>query len=511
MSQVPTLAAHNLLTSRLMQTQKNVYDLQTQLSTKQKSQTYTGIASDSLRLINIENQASRTQAFITANTVANTRLTAMNDSVSSARDSLKTFRDDLSQYLGRDLTTMSDEEINNFKDLQQRAFNTMKDVEDYFDTKLDGQYLFAGGKADTVPVQIPYTSLDGFQQVYDGNTVTAPESRFAHMNNTQVTSAQTGDLTFANGTSTITAASADAFNLQHYTAADTGAVTFTAASGTIAATTPGAFSNVQSGMMIQVGGSGVAGDDRFYTVKSVSADGRTLTLDPSIAADGVGAAGTEITVPSVQPGPITITGSDNNARTYTVTGISMDGTTLTVNPPPANEALTAPHTVQISNDIYYKGGETVVQHRVDETRTVEFGINAKDGAVEKAFRALGIVCQGMPTDGSGNVDGVELTRRLNQALGTITDAIDHSAGNTTENGQDFGRLENLLASNQIVLSNAMDRQKTQVSFYQTRAGEMENADITQVAVQINDEANALQYSYAAMSMVNDLSLLNYLS
>lgn len=510
MSQVPTLAAHNLLTSRLMQTQKNVYDLQTQLSTKQKSQDYTGIASDSLRLINIENQASRTQAFITANTVANTRLTAMNNSVTSARESLKTFRDDLSKYLGRDLTTMSDEEINNFKDLQQRAFNTMKDVEDYFDTKLDGQYLFAGGKADTVPVEVPYTSLSGFQSVYDGTTVTAPESRFAHMNNTQVTSADTGNLAFSSA-GTITATSADAFNLQHYAAAQTGTVTFTAASGTIGATTAGAFANVEAGMTIQVGGSGVAGDDRFYTVKSVSADGKTLTVDPPIAADGVGAAGTEITVPSIQPGPITVTGSDNNARTYTVTGISMDGKTLTVNPPPVNETLTAPHAVQISNDIYYKGGETVVQHRVDETRSVEFGINAKDGAVEKAFRALGIVCQGMPEDGSGNIDGVELTRRLNKALGVITDAIDHSAGNTAENGQDFGRLENLLASNQIVLSNAMDRQKTQVSFYQTRAGEMENADITQVAVQINDEANALQYSYAAMSMVNNLSLLNYLS
>lgn len=510
MSQVPTLAAHNLLTSRLMQTQKNVYDLQTQLSTKQKSQDYTGIASDSLRLINIENQASRTQAFITANTVANTRLTAMNNSVSSARESLKTFRDDLSKYLGRDLTSMTDEEINNFKDLQQRAFNTMKDVEDYFDTKLDGQYLFAGGKADTVPVTVPYTSLEGFQKVYDGNTVTAPESRFAHMNNTQVTSAQTGNLAFSNA-GTITAASADAFNLQHYDAADTGTVTFAAASDTIAATTAGAFSNVQAGMTIQVGGSGNAANDRFYTVKSVSADGRTLTVDPSVAADATGAAGTEITVPSVQLGPVTVAGSDNNSRTYTVTGVSMDGRTLTVNPPPVNEALTAPHSVQISNDIYYKGGETVVQHRVDETRTVEFGINAKDGAVEKAFRALGIVCQGMPTDGSGEVDGVELSRRLNQALSVITDAIDHSTANPGENTQDFGRLENLLASNQIVMSNAMDRQKTQLSFYKTRAGEMENADITQVAVQINDEANALQYSYAAMSMVNELSLLNYLS
>ena len=80
--------------------------------------------------------------------------------------------------------------------LQERAFAVMKDIEDYFDIKLDGQYLFSGGKADTVPVQIPYDSLQAFQAVYDGDTVTAPESRFAHMNNTQVTAADTGALTF---------------------------------------------------------------------------------------------------------------------------------------------------------------------------------------------------------------------------------------------------------------------------------------------------------------------------
>ena len=260
-------------------------------------------------------------------------------------------------------------------------------------------------------------------------------------------------------------------------------------------------------MMIQIGGS--TANDRFYTVTGVSSDGTTLTVEPPPADETV-AAGLDITVPSIQPGPMTVTGSDQNSRTYTVTGVSIDGTTLTVTPAPGNETLAAGHKVQLSNDIYYKGGETVVEHRVDETRSVEFGINAKDGAVEKAFRALAMVCQGMPTDGSGNIDGTELRRRLDQALTIAGDAIDHATANSGESTQDFGRIENLLASNQVVLSNALDRQKTQLSFLQTRAGEIENADVTEVAVKINDEANALQYSYAAMSMVSDLSLLNYL-
>lgn len=507
MTRVPTLAAHTLMASRLMQTQSNVYDLQTQLSTKKKSQTYSGIAAGAARLVNFETQANRTQAFLTTNTVANAKLGAMSTAVDGARKSLISFRDDLNRFLSTDITDMSDDEINNFKDLQQRAFNTLKDMEDYFDIKIDGQYLFAGGKSDTVPVSVPYGSLSSFQAVYDGNTVTAPESRFAHMNNTQVTAGQTGTLAFNPG-GTIVAGNADAFNLQHHTSAGMGSVTFDSASGTIGATTAGAFSTVERGMMIQVGGS--TGNDRFYTVTGVSADGRTLTVAPPPGADETVAAGLDVTVPSVQPGPLTVTGSNVNSRTYTVTGVSIDGTTLTVTPPPAAEALGATHGVQLANDIYYKGGETVVQHRVDEVRSVEFGINAKDGAVEKALRALGIVCQGTPSDGAGGIDGVELKRRLDTALGIVNDAIDHSVARTGESTRDFGRLENLLASNQTVLASALTRQKTQISFLQTRAGEIEDADVTAVAVQINAEANALQYSYAAMSMVSDLSLLSFL-
>lgn len=507
MTRVPTLAAHNLMASRLMQTQTNIYDLQTQLSTKKKSQDYTGIAADTSRLINFETQSSRTQAFLTTNTVANTKLSAMSTAVDGARSSLISFRDDLSRFLATDTSTLSDEELNNFKDLQQRAFNTMKDMQEYFDIKIDGQYLFAGGKTDSLPVSVPYGSLEAYQAVYDGNTVTAPESRFSHMNNTQVTAAQTGTLTF-NAGGTIVAGSADAFNLQHYDSAGIGATTFDSAQGTISAANPAAFGNVTAGMTIQVGGS--TGNDRFYTVTGVSSDGTTLTVAPPPAANETVAAGLDVTVPSVQPGPITVTGTNGNDRTYTVTGVSIDGTTLTVTPPPAAEALGTTHKAQISNDIYYKGGETVVQHRVDDSRSIELGINAKDGAVEKALRALGIVCQGAPDDGAGGVDGAELQRRLNVALGVVNDAIDHSTARPNESTQDFGRLENLLASNQVVLSNALDRQKTQLSFLQTRAGEIENADVTEVAVKINDEATALQYSYAAMSMVSDLSLLSFL-
>jgi flagellin-like hook-associated protein FlgL len=160
MTRVPTLAAHSLMSARLMGTQSKIYDLQTQLTTEKKSQTYSGISSDALRLINFENESTRTSTYITNNTVANARLSAMNESVSGARKSLVTFRDDLSNFLSKDITTLSSDEISDFEDLQARAFNFMKDMEDYFDIKLDGQYLFSGGKSGVPPVDTGFDSLE---------------------------------------------------------------------------------------------------------------------------------------------------------------------------------------------------------------------------------------------------------------------------------------------------------------------------------------------------------------
>ncbi|WP_337995989.1 flagellin [Oleispirillum naphthae] len=509
MTRVPTLAAHSLMSARLMSTQSRIYDLQTQLSTEKKSQTYSGIASDALRLVSFENISALNQTYITNNTVANTRLSAMSSSVDGARASLINFRDDLSSYLNHDLTNMDDEELTNLKGLQDRAFNILKDIESYFDIKLGDQYLFSGGRNDVLPISIPFDSVEDFQAVYDGNDITAPESRFAHMNDTLITSGDTGTLTFNNGAGTITAGTAGAFNLQTYTNAATGPLTLDATNGTLTAGTAGAFANVEAGMTIQLSGS--TADDRFYTVSGVSADGSTLTLAPGLTTDETLAAGATVSVPAIQPGQITVSGTNTNNRTFTVTGISADGRTLTVEPPPVTEAVAATGNAALSNDIYYKGGETVVEHRVSDSRSIELGVNAKNGAIEKAIRAIGMVIQGLPTDSvTGEIDGEELTRRLNEALSIASDAVQHEVGNTAENGQDFSRLENLLASNQVVLKNALTSQQTYSTFLATRMSDMEDADTTEVATMINDQSTALQISYAAMSMINQLSLLNYM-
>ncbi|MBT6406512.1 MAG: hypothetical protein HOK06_02825, partial [Rhodospirillaceae bacterium] len=55
MSRIADLAASNALIGYILNTQSRLHDLETQVSTEKKSQTYSGIANESQHLINIEN------------------------------------------------------------------------------------------------------------------------------------------------------------------------------------------------------------------------------------------------------------------------------------------------------------------------------------------------------------------------------------------------------------------------------------------------------------------------
>jgi len=67
MTRIATLAQHNLTQSQILQAQKRVQDLQTQLSSGQKARRYSGIALDSAKLVNLESARSRTDQYLSGN------------------------------------------------------------------------------------------------------------------------------------------------------------------------------------------------------------------------------------------------------------------------------------------------------------------------------------------------------------------------------------------------------------------------------------------------------------
>ncbi|SDH85637.1 flagellin [Roseospirillum parvum] len=428
-SRVATANSRMTLVSRMLEVQARVQETQKQISTEKKSLDYKGIANDSYRLVSMENERTMFQRYQASNEIAQTNLAAMANSVESAEDTLREFRGLLSVFSQRDLSNFDGEDEAALEDLQQDAFETMQALEFFMDLKVDGKYLFSGGKSDTPPIELGFQTVDEFQEYFDGTDVTYPETRAAHLAEVSLSDTDTGNLTFAAGPP-----------------------------GTIAATNPGSLSDLPVGAVIEV------------------------------------------------------TGSGSNNRSFTVT--ANNGTTLEVSPPPTAEGPVGGVSID-TRDTYYNGDELEMRHRVDTQRSITLGINAKDAAIEKAIRGLGIVAQGVPQltnptpPPATTVDTATLVQRIEQGLDLLNDALEHPIDSTEEKG-DFQRLARQIGSNQVTLNNAIDEQKTYVSFLEVRIIDIENVDITEAATRLNDDLLSLDISMATLARISQLSLNNYL-
>ncbi|MGB1026316.1 MAG: flagellin, partial [Rhodospirillaceae bacterium] len=233
----------------------------------------------------------------------------------------------------------------------------------------------------------------------------------------------------------------------------------------------------------------------------VSTDGRTITLndDPTLTTDETITGNWTVSELNFPLGPIEVTGAGANNQTYTVTDIALDGNTLTVSPAP-NLTAAGVADVTIEPQSYYQGDGLIYQHRVDDNRSIELGITAKDPAFEKAIRGMGIIAQG---------DLANNTQRIQEALDLLNDALDHNS-NSAELSSDLESLAETIGYNQVTLNRAITDGQDYSSFLRTRAGEIEDADITEAVVRLQDDAQALEVSYQAFARITQLSLNNFI-
>ncbi|MDX2223525.1 MAG: hypothetical protein SFV21_12295 [Rhodospirillaceae bacterium] len=535
-TRIATFANQQALIQRMLDVQKRVFDGQTQVGTEKKSQDYLGIASDSFRLINIENEKNRIDRFINNNTSAETNLKAMSTAITSMDDGVRKFRNLLIEFTGRDLRDQSPQDVSAVTDLQERAFALLNDMEFFLNLKIDGKYLFGGGKTSVPPVNVPYDNVAQFQADYDGIDVTYPTTRAAQLadaafNNVAVTGYT--QLTYGTPAVNISQVDAAAGNFQTALIGDAsfGSLTFAngATDGTITSNIPGAFSNLEVGQTFLLNGSaaaqgGTLDNNGVYTITSISGDGTTITVDQTFTNAGTEAAGTGVQMRLVPPNgtTINISGStQNNNGAYTVrwptnaelstapfnggAGFALnggapdvvDGDVIFISGQVLNVAA---ETVNFATRPYYRGDRLEVEHRVSETRTIKFGVNGLDPAFEKAIRALGQVIQG---------DLINNQQRAVDALALVNDAIEHSPLSTEKPG-DLQDVLNRLGINQKVIADAKEDQKQFAAFLDIRQIGIENVDPTEAAVKLNDDVRALNVSFATLAKIQQLSLVNFL-
>jgi flagellar hook-associated protein 3 FlgL len=520
-TRISTSASNQVLIDRMIGLQQNVNNSQAQLSTGFKSQDFLGIASDTFQLLNVENEKSRLQRYVNNNSRTSTTLEAQQIAAQGIDDTARMIRSALLEFQGRDLSAQNPENISAVADLQGKVFNAFSQVQYFLSQKIDGKYIFGGALSDKPPFSLPYNSLQDFQNFYDGQTAVFPSSRVANLIDISFPNIDVTYSTPASPLDTrtqVTASTPDAFVTQTIDQTATSNLIFSNVNGNgkITAATPAAFQSLQIGQTILIGNTS-SSNNGVYTITSVSPDGNSITLDQPVtdAVEDV-SQGVQIKLAVPNGTTLALSGSTaGNNGAYTViwptnadliaagldpnNGDIIGGDVLfTQRPIPVTGA---PETISLESKAFLTGTSLGTTQRISDTQSINMNVTGLDPAFEKVVRALGILAQG---------DLINNPERVTQALAVMNDAIEHSSLQPTEAPSDLQSVQDRIAINIKTLAEAKDVQTQFMAFLEGRQNEIEKADPTEAAVRLQTDSRTLQISYASISKITQLSLLNYI-
>lgn len=298
-------------------------------------------------------------------------------------------------------------------------------------------------------------------------------------------------------------------------ALQTGDIGFYAKDNAMKAAVKGAFSSYKTGDTLVV--QGADGNDRMYIVKSVSADGRTVSFDDStpVAEDMNITNGKQITdgkgitIGKSYPVGATVdlgkTSGAYNGK-YTVTGVSDDGKTLTVKtkdfPEYGDEETFA--TADVATYSYYDGGYLKTTYRVSETSAFSNDITAASSAFEKLFRAMGEIAQGNLLD-ADNPESAHA--RVSDALNILDASLN---ANSKEKNGDITSIQYSVISKLDLVKTTIESQTASKESLTTYINNMTQVDKTEAVTYLLQAKQDLEVSYFVLSAINRLSLLQYL-
>lgn len=331
--------------------------------------------------------------------------------------------------------------------------------------------------------------------------------------------------------------------------------TFTNATKTIAAGAGTPFSTTQPGMKVTIGGT--TSNNGTFTVASVLGGGSSITVLENNVVDEapVGANDTALittatptldlvaqsftftnnassfdTVDSGVAGSfsdlkigmkITFGNTLANDGTYTVTGVSSDGKSISVLETLFTEAPTLNNDTAVVTQAdgtvkavsYYLGDTFARTQRVSKTQQFDIDLNAIDPAFEKAIRAMSLIAQGQ----FGTAGGLEQTANANRVVDAVN-LIDlslkfNSPTNPKYEAGATGSIEQAFVTmgyQRSLIETANTEHTRLIGFFESRVSDLENINQLDVITRLLDDQNALQASYKAMSTIRGLSLQNFL-
>ncbi len=170
MTRVTQLAQQNQTLSNILDAQKRIYDTQIQISSGLKSQTFTGISREASQLVSLEGLQIRFEQLEKNNTIVESRLQRMDQSVSTIFDAMIEMRNLVIQR--------NNDASGSAVPLAAVAQNLLDVVAGQLNAKENGRFLFAGTLTNTVPVTIP---------VPDPTVFGTPDATYYQGNSTELT------------------------------------------------------------------------------------------------------------------------------------------------------------------------------------------------------------------------------------------------------------------------------------------------------------------------------------
>ena len=229
----------------------------------------------------------------------------------------------------------------------------------------------------------------------------------------------------------------------------------------------GKFTNLRAGMKVTIGNATDAGNNTTFTVSSVSTDGSTITVDENV----------------------TVRAGDVNLVTF----------------------LTQEAGGTVSATSYFKGDQVSLTHRVGPDRDFEFDINAVDPAFEKAIRAMELIMQGVFKT-EGGLD--QNSGRIRDAFFLLSSSLNRAVSGTppfgTELKSNMEQIELDVGFNRELIKNTNELDEKLIAFLETSISGVEDINVVEVITRLLDEQRALETLFQAFARIRQLSLVNFL-
>ena len=146
MTRVPTFSTNQLILSHALGTQARIADLQVQLASNKKSQTYSGISKDALQLVSLETRRMEIAQFTNNINTADNRLALTDTAIVSIEELALELRDTLDRVLNQPNSAGGN--------LKTTAANLRDAIIGLLNTRSGETHIFAGTRTDRQPVDI---------------------------------------------------------------------------------------------------------------------------------------------------------------------------------------------------------------------------------------------------------------------------------------------------------------------------------------------------------------------